>query len=571
MTVPGKPVGDCMFGVTGRALIGAAAGGSALAMTIVFGISGARAEMPLNAKCYTPVSIALDDRIAGCTALIQAATAMQQSVIMTHFRRAMLYRQKGEPGLAIADYDQIIEHDPGNLDARLQRAFAHSERRETDAALADYDKVVELDPKSVYARLGRARIYQSKGDLEGAIADLDQALLVHPDNVIVHVDRGLAYLRKGDLDRAMADCDRAAEISPETGGGQLCRGRVYFAKGDRGRALATLDQTMPIKPRKEYFYYFRAASFSQLGEFERAIADYDRIIELNPRSRFVYGCRGVAYAQKGDYDHAIADYDQAIQLAHQEQENRGDRQAQVQGQDSEPISPSVGGDSMALASGDGPLLRARGAAYQAKGDLDRAIADYDEVIRLSPKDKDALGLRANAYKAKKDFDRSLADYDQLVQIDPKDARAYFHRGRFYWQIASFTKSLADFDQATQLNPKYAYAILWREIVAKRSDQPSQLSEAARQLDATKWPAPIVNLFLGTMTPEQVLDAADDADPRKKKGQVCEANFYSAELALQRGSTDGALKLFEQAAADCPKTFIEKPAADVELAALRASR
>jgi len=199
------------------------------------------------------------------------------------------------------------------------------------------------------------------------------------------------------------------------------------------------------------------------------------------------------------------------------------------------------------------------------------MADYDEAIRLNPKDKEAFGLRANAYKAKGDFDRSLADYDQLVQLDPKDARAYFHRARLHWQTASFAQSLTDLDQAIELNSKGAYLVLWREIVARRSEQPSRLSETAKQLDATKWPAPIVNLFLGTMTPEQVLSAAEDADPVKRKGQVCEANFYIAERALQGGSKEEALKLFEQAAADCPRTFIEKPAADFELRALRASR
>jgi lipoprotein NlpI len=217
------------------------------------------------------------------------------------------------------------------------------------------------------------------------------------------------------------------------------------------------------------------------------------------------------------------------------------------------------------------VLRVRGIAYYAKGELDHAIADLDEAIRLNPKDKDALANRANTYRAKGNLDRAIADYDQLVQLDPRNARAYFHRARFYWQGASFAKSLADLDQANQLNPKDAYPIIWREIVARRSDQASRLSEAAKQLDATKWPAPIVNLFLGTMTPEQVLGAANDADPMKKKAQLCEANFYIGERALQSGSRDEALKLFEQASADCPKTFIEKQAADVELSALRASR
>ncbi|AMA59122.1 hypothetical protein BCCGELA001_24485 [Bradyrhizobium sp. CCGE-LA001] len=94
------------------------------------------------------------------------------------------------------------------------------------------------------------------------------------------------------------------------------------------------------------------------------------------------------------------------------------------------------------------------------------------------------------------------------------------------------------------------------VVARRSDQPSQLSEAAKQLDATKWPAPIINLFIGMVTPEQLLSVAEGLDRVKSKGQVREANFYVAERALQSGFTDEALKRFELAAADCPKTFIE---------------
>ncbi len=130
--------------------------------------------------------------------------------------------------------------------------------------------------------------------------------------------------------------------------------------------------------------------------------------------------------------------------------------------------------------------------------------------------------------------------------------------------------MIDLDEAARLDPKSAYPDLWREIVGKRNGQPGQLAEAATQRDMTKWPAPIVNRFLGTLTPEQVLNAVDDSDQRKRKGQMCEANFYTAEFILQRGSREDARRLLEQAAADCPKTFVESQAASFELRALSAN-
>ena len=57
---------------------------------------------------------------------------------------------------------------------------------------------------------------------------------------------------------------------------------------------------------------------------------------------------------------------------------------------------------------------------------------------------------------------------------------------------------------------------------------------------------------------------------RKKGQLCEANFFNGELALQRGTKEEAVRLFRLAVADCPKTFIEWSAANAELMAMNAS-
>jgi lipoprotein NlpI len=87
-----------------------------------------------------------------------------------------------------------------------------------------------------------------------------------------------------------------------------------------------------------------------------------------------------------------------------------------------------------------------------------------------------------------------------------------------------------------------------------------------QLDMTKWPAPVIRLFFGQMTPEAVLAAADDPNPKTKQEQVCAANFYSGELALMQGTKDTAARLFQLAVANCPRT-LEGLAANDELKAL----
>src|SRR5258707_8584500 len=54
-------------------------------------------------------------------------------------------------------------------------------------------------------------------------------------------------------------------------------------------------------------------------------------------------------------------------------------------------------------------LTARGVGYSAKGDSDRAYADFDAVVKLTPKDAKAYGNRGNAAAARGDNDSAIAD------------------------------------------------------------------------------------------------------------------------------------------------------------------
>src|SRR5689334_10179029 len=65
------------------------------------------------------------------------------------------------------------------------------------------------------------------------------------------------------------------------------------------------------------------------------------------------------------------------------------------------------------------LLNNRGAAYRAKGDNERAVADLNEAIRLDPKLAMAYNNRGAYYNEQGDNDRAIADYNQAIRLDPK--------------------------------------------------------------------------------------------------------------------------------------------------------
>jgi lipoprotein NlpI len=281
-------------------------------------------------------------------------------------------------------------------------------------------------------------------------------------------------------------------------------------------------------------YESRCAAYNDGKASDYAIADCTQAILREPTARG-FSNRGNAYFAKGDNDKAIADYSQAIQL-----------------------NPK-----------DAVAFNNRGSAYLAKGNSDRAIADYSQAIQLNPRDAGAYNNRGNAYYAKGDNERAIADSSQVIQLDSKNARAYLERGLANLYLGALPKALADLNQASTLDPNDVYVALWLDIANKRGKSASRLAKATTQTDLTKWPGPIVRLYLGKMMPTDLLAAADSPNPGAKKAQVCEVNFYSGELALAQRKKDHAVELFRLAAADCPKSFLEYGSAMAELRALHA--
>jgi lipoprotein NlpI len=308
------------------------------------------------------------------------------------------------------------------------------------------------------------------------------------------------------------------------------RGIAYARKGQYDRAIEDLDQAIRLNPNYAVAFSNRGLAYARKDQYDRALEDLDQAIRLNPNYAAAFNNRGSAYSAKGDLDRAIADYREAIRL-----------------------DPKIAA-----------AFNNRGFAYSWKGDLDRAIADHSEAIRLNPKYALAFLNRGNEYRAQGDFDRAIADYSEGIRLNPQFTFVLLNRGVAYYYVGSLPKALADLNQASELNPKGAYTALWLDIVNKRSNLASRLQRAVAQIDMTHWPAPVIRLFLGQMTPAAVLAAADDPNPDTKKSHVCEAHFYSGELALRRDAKEEAVQLFKAAAESCPKTFI----GDVAVAELK---
>ncbi|MDO8489312.1 MAG: tetratricopeptide repeat protein, partial [Candidatus Omnitrophota bacterium] len=89
----------------------------------------------------------------------------------------------------------------------------------------------------------------------------------------------------------------------------------------------------------------------------------------------------------------------------------------------------------------------RGYTYASKGDLDRAITDYNKGIEFDPSLAMSFYNRGNAYQNKGDFDRAILDYDKVIEIDPNFVNAYNNRDIAYRKKGGFNQTTIDSGEA----------------------------------------------------------------------------------------------------------------------------
>jgi tetratricopeptide (TPR) repeat protein len=99
----------------------------------------------------------------------------------------------------------------------------------------------------------------------------------------------------------------------------------------------------------------------------------------------------------------------------------------------------------------------QGNVWSEKKEFDRAIADYDQAIKLDPNYVDAYNNRGLAWNEKKEYDRAIADLDRAIKLDAKYTKAYYNRGVSWNGKGEYDRAIADYNQAIKLAPKYTKA------------------------------------------------------------------------------------------------------------------
>lgn len=446
------------------------------------------------------------DDYYGCFSDYDYAITLNPDNTTAIYNRAQLNAEVGEYDKAISDFSTVLSKDPQNFLALYNRLQLYLATEQYRKALGDCNRVLQKYPNFESGYLQRAIIKQQIGDMKGAQRDNEKAIAIFKKKGIT-----VSTYDPAALEVKMAEKKVAQEIEDAKKGIEQAESETDII--NKFNQLLTVDNDNSLKP--EYDNRSRGHIQNQNVEIEPMpmffLSYYAELNKLNGKTHYMkemteandsrllpkmlvlttqevqldsaaiqshfesvdyyngmlavskpraidYLGRAIDYVMLKNFDNAIADINRAIgmtdkfTLAYFLRANLRYMQYMLQNRTQETSSTSSG-DEKAAAK----LLAQKASATQ----LEEALADYNQVLKLSPKNVYALYNRGVVYVLMGDYTSAIGSFNAAIELKPDLGEAYFNRGLMYFKLGNREKGEADLSNAGQLGVLPSYNVLKR--------------------------------------------------------------------------------------------------------------
>lgn len=319
--------------------------------------------------------------------------------------------------LSIQYFNQVIQAKPYLAQPYFFRAIAKYNLEDYRGAEEDASIAINHNPFITDAYEVRGVARQNQGKLKEAIDDYESALKLLPENRGILFNKALAEEELKDYTSAEKSYEQLLSAHPNFHNGYIGRGKLRLAQGDTINALSDINKAIEINKNATNAYVLRADILSRTTkDFHAALDDMNEAIKLQPHQAGLFINRAYLRYNLDDYFGAMADYDYALQLEPLNTValfNRGLLRAEVHDND-KAIADFT--KVLSLNSNEYRAIYNRAILYKETKNYNQALEDINRIIAQYPSFAGGYFLRYEIYSGKGDMKKAIPDYDKSLAL-----------------------------------------------------------------------------------------------------------------------------------------------------------
>ncbi len=196
--------------------------------------------------------------------------------------QALAAHQAGNLPVAVKLYQQILQGDPGNVNAlHLLGCLTHQTGNHT-ASIQYLQKAIALYPQAHASHYVLGSAYQALGRRGEAAVSYEKALRLKPDYIEALNNLGVLHKESRNWEAAEQYFLKILQLRPDYADGRHNLGLLFFTRGNNEAAIVHSREALRLNPNHVEALVNLANALKNQGEMDDAIQHYRKVLSLAP-------------------------------------------------------------------------------------------------------------------------------------------------------------------------------------------------------------------------------------------------------------------------------------------------
>lgn len=349
---------------------------------------------------------------------------------------------------ALALYDQLIKNSPNNLSFRLERAATLAVLKKDKQAKVDLQVILEKIKNHPQANFILAQILLREKDFIGAQKTAQLVINAASTHMPATFILGAANFALKNYNQAEEYLTIYLASSPDNLKAQNLLANVYLAQGKTQQTLLILEGIQKKQLESDPLLLVTLGSaYIQSGEIQKGLQLLSQAQKLAPEDQNIRKRLIAAQFQSGELDDAIDELEQLTSIQMDSDNSTAQTLSRIQT------------NYLLIIS------------YIKQKQFDKAEDKIDQLLVETPDDIKLLNLKALTEQLKGNSEKAIAQYQAIIKKDKENIPAYMGLARISALESNWQAAENYFKQVIQINPDALKAYLGLAAIAEKQNKP----------------------------------------------------------------------------------------------------